>query len=88
LLVIGGSLNQYDDTLTPYLEHTKKLYKSVVSVKKQSEHIFIDSIGVEIKKIEKGVFAKEANPQTVLYVVISPSTRVVNVISNHWVKFW
>ena len=60
LLVIGGSLNQYEDNLTPYLEWTKNLYKSVVSVRKQAEsgHIFVDSVAVEIKKVEKAIFSK------------------------------
>lgn len=66
------------------------MYKNLVSVRKQAEsgNIFIDSIVVEVKKVEKGVFAKEYNPQTVLYVAISPSTRTVSIVSNQWVKFW
>jgi hypothetical protein len=66
------------------------LYKNVVSVRKQAEsgNIFVDSIAVEITKIEKDIFKKDYNPQNVLYVAISPSTRIVHIISNQWVKFW
>ena len=87
---MGGSLNQYEDNLTTYLEWTKSLYKSVVSVKKQAEsgNIFVESVAVEIKKIEKDIFSKEYNPQTVIYVVVNPGTRIVHIISNQWVKFW
>ncbi len=37
MLVLGGSLNQYEDKLTPYLDFTKKIYKSLVSVRKKAE---------------------------------------------------
>lgn len=48
MLVLGGSLNQYEDNISPYLEWTKKIYKSVVSVRKQGEsgNIFIDSTAI------------------------------------------
>ena len=57
-LVIGGSLNQYEDTLKPYLEWTKTIYKSLVSVRKQPEsgHIYIDATAIEVKRIEKDGF--------------------------------
>jgi len=35
LLVVGGSFNQYEDMIGPYLDWTKKLYKSLVSVRKR-----------------------------------------------------
>lgn len=42
----------------PYLEWTKAIYKSLVSVRKQAEsgNIYIDSIAVEIQKVEKDGF--------------------------------
>ena len=43
LLAVGGSFNQYEDTIQPYLDATKQLYKSLVSVRKRAEtgEIFI-----------------------------------------------
>lgn len=35
VLVVGGSFNQYEDLLQPYLDWTKKIYKSLVSVRKR-----------------------------------------------------
>ena len=35
MLVIGGSLNQYEDRLSVYLDWTKKNYKAIVSVRKK-----------------------------------------------------
>lgn len=89
-LVLGGSLNQYEDTMKPYLEWTKTLYKSLVSVRKQAESgkIYIDSTAIEIKKVEKDGFEKDYNPQNFLYVVVCPSIRTVNILSNSWVRFW
>lgn len=37
LLVVGGSFNQYEDMIEPYLDWTKKFYKSLVSVRKRPE---------------------------------------------------
>lgn len=90
LIVIGGSLNQYEDLLSPYLEWTKKFYKSVLAVKKQAEsgHILIDSVAVKITKIEKDGYELGYNPQSVIYVIVCPSIRTAHVISNEWVKFW
>lgn len=36
LLVVGGSFNQYEDIIQPYLDWTKKIYKSLVSVRKRA----------------------------------------------------
>lgn len=87
---MGGSLNQYEDALSPYLQWTKAFYKSVVAVKKHGEsgNIFIDSVAVQVNKIEKDCYEKGFNPQSVVYVVVSPSIRTAHVISNEWVKFW
>ena len=43
LLVVGGSMNQYEDLITPYLDWTKQLYKSLVNVRKnaQTNDIFV-----------------------------------------------
>ena len=36
LLVVGVSFNQYEDIIQPYLDWTKKIYKSLVSVRKRA----------------------------------------------------
>jgi hypothetical protein len=61
-----------------------------VAVRRQGDSgdIFVDSLAIEINKLEKGIFRKEANPQTILFVIIAPSARTVSVVSNRWVKFW
>lgn len=91
MLLIGGSLNQYEDKLTPYLEWTKKVYKALVSVRKKVEtsEIFVESLAFRIKSFDSGkVKLENYNPQNFTYVVINPSIRTAHVVSNEWVKFW
>lgn len=53
MLVIGGSLNQYDDMIAPYRDCTKELYKEVVSVRKDGSNgsIYCESNAYQITKI-------------------------------------
>ena len=91
LLVIGGSFNQYEDMIEPYLEWTKKIYKSLVSVRKKSEtnELFVESLFFEIKSMDAGKsYKKGYHPQSLLYIVINPSIRSVHVIANEWKKIW
>ena len=89
LLVVGGSMNQYEDLITPYLEATKKLYKSLVTVRKdaQTGDIFVESNAFHIRSIDK-VYERGYNPQEIVYVVVNPTSRTAHVITNKWVKFW
>jgi cilia- and flagella-associated protein 300 len=89
--VVGGSFNQYEDKIEPYLEWTKKMYKSLVSVRKRLEtnEIFVESVFFEVRSLDKGKsFKKGYHPQNVLYVVVNPSIRTVHVLSNEWKKYW
>jgi len=91
LLVIGGSFNQYEDVIQPYLDWTKKIYKSLVSVRKRPEtnEIFIETTFYDIKSMDGGkTYKRGYHPQNVLYVIINPSIRTVHVIANEWKKFW
>jgi cilia- and flagella-associated protein 300 len=91
LLVIGGSFNQYEDMIGPYLEWTKKIYKALVSVRKRSEtnEIFIESLFLEVRSMDKGkTFQKGSHPQNMLLVVVNPGIRTVHVVANEWRKFW
>ncbi len=77
LLVLGGGVCQYEDSVAPYLEHTKNLYKSLVTVKRDSEtqKVFIDSQAIEVKCIETFFPLDQENPhpQNVVYLVVNPS---------------
>ena len=89
--MVGGSFNQYEDKIDPYLEWTKNMYKSLVSVRKRLEtnEIFVESAFFEVRSLDKGKsFKKGYHPQNVLYVVVNPSIRTVHVLSNEWKKYW
>lgn len=89
LLQVGGSMNQYEDMIEPYFTWTKNLYKSLVTVRKDSSTggIFLETTFLQVKKIDK-VFEPSWNPQEILFVIVNPNSRVVHVIHNRWVKFW
>ena len=91
LVSVGGSFNQYEDLVQPYLDATKAIYKSLVSVRKRAEtgEIFVESQAFRIISLDKGQGYKPGyNPQNVLYVVINPSIRTVHVMGNEWRKSW
>lgn len=82
-------MNQYEDLITPYLEAVKKLYKSLVTVRKDSQtgDIFVQTHAFQIKSVDNA-YQRGYNPQEVLYVVVNPTTRIAHVLHNKWVKFW
>lgn len=82
-------MNQYEDLVSPYLNFVKNLYKTLVTVRKDSHtnDIFIESFFYNIRKIDK-VYEPSYNPQDVLFVVVNPNSRIVHILNNKWVKFW
>jgi hypothetical protein len=48
LLVLGGGVCQYEDSIDVYFEFTKQIYKNLVTVKKDADtqKVFIDSHGI------------------------------------------
>ena len=57
-------MNQYEDLVTPYLDWAKKLYKSLVTVRKEAQtgDIFVETSAYLIKKIDS-FYEKGYNPQ-------------------------
>lgn len=53
IVVLGGSLNQYEDKINPYKEAVKEIYKNLVSVKTDSStnNIFVETIPYQILQI-------------------------------------
>ena len=87
LLVIGGSLNQYDDNITEYRKCLKEIYKEVVSIRKEGStgHVYLDSFVYELQEID-GEPLFEEHPQNKVIFVVSPSKRTCAVIKNKWVN--
>ncbi|CAD8154902.1 unnamed protein product [Paramecium octaurelia] len=88
ILVLGGQLCQYEDEIQAYLDWTKYLYKNTVNARKYADkdEIYIDSYAYDIRKLENSYSSD--HPQNVMYVVVNPSLRIVNIIENQWLKVW
>lgn len=56
-LVIGGSLNQYDDYVEPYRIHLKELYKELITVRKEGESggVFCDCLAYSVEEINVSI---------------------------------
>eukprot|EP00353_Schmidingerella_taraikaensis_P013337 CAMPEP_0185581556 /NCGR_PEP_ID=MMETSP0434-20130131/18418_1 /TAXON_ID=626734 ORGANISM="Favella taraikaensis, Strain Fe Narragansett Bay" /NCGR_SAMPLE_ID=MMETSP0434 /ASSEMBLY_ACC=CAM_ASM_000379 /LENGTH=161 /DNA_ID=CAMNT_0028200137 /DNA_START=372 /DNA_END=857 /DNA_ORIENTATION=+ len=91
---LGGSLNQWEQSITEYIESVKDLYKDLVSVAKDEttnevrpmSHVFkitgLDSTnGVEFP-------SEAAHPQNFTYVIVDPLKWHVTVFQNKWTSSW
>lgn len=89
LLVLGGSLNQYEDYLGPYRDSTRELYKMLVSVRKDAsnDQMFIDTFAYELKAVDGKPVFEDDHPQNLLLVTVQPFTKTVNVLKNNWEYF-
>ncbi|XP_042538929.1 cilia- and flagella-associated protein 300-like isoform X1 [Dipodomys merriami] len=84
-LCLGGSLCQYEDTLKPYLETAKLLYKDLVSVRKhpQTKKIQITSSVFKVTAYDSAGLcypSRKNHEQTFSYFVVDPVKRHVNVL--------
>ncbi|XP_034239048.1 cilia- and flagella-associated protein 300-like [Thrips palmi] len=89
LLVVGGKWCQYEDTLTPYIDTARAIYKHLVSVEKDPDGIVV------VRSVVLKVVAKDEDgepilplnpehPQDVAFLCIDPVRRIVNVLSHHY----
>ncbi|KAJ1528756.1 hypothetical protein ONE63_007143 [Megalurothrips usitatus] len=89
LLAVGGRWCQYEDTVTPYIDTARALYKDLVSVEKDPDGLLV------VRSVVLRVVARDADgvpviplnpehPQDVLFLCIDPVRRVVAVLSNHF----
>lgn len=88
-LVIGGGLNQYDDTLAPYIETSKAIYRDLVSVQKRgaTSEPEIRSVALSISSVRSDgapLFPRES-PHNFCYLTIDPLQRNVKLwYSSFW----
>ncbi|XP_069615291.1 cilia- and flagella-associated protein 300 isoform X1 [Ranitomeya imitator] len=84
-LCLGGAVCQFEDTIDPYLEVTKSIYKELLSVQKDPETKQIEIISSVFKVSaydENGLCYPSARPheQTFAYVIVDPLKRHVVVL--------
>lgn len=90
-ICIGGSLNQYEDYAGEYFNLTKKFYKDLICVNKNTElnKLVVRSTAYAIQKInDKDMFKNPYNPQNFIYVIVDPYQKTANVWYNKWENFW
>ncbi|CAK8697817.1 unnamed protein product [Clavelina lepadiformis] len=94
-VVIGGSLCQYEDTIQPYFDVTKSLYKDIVSVLKHPEtkELNVVSKAYQVSAqdgLDRTFYpSAEEHPQNFAYIVIDPIKRHVTLLHHSWGKgFW
>ncbi|XP_072764303.1 cilia- and flagella-associated protein 300 isoform X2 [Anoplolepis gracilipes] len=83
MLVLGGILCQFEDTLEPYLDVTKSIYKDLIRVQKQStmNDLFVNTLVLEvIAKDSKGQDyfpSNSSNRQNIAFLLIDANSREI-----------
>ncbi|XP_034016043.1 cilia- and flagella-associated protein 300 [Thalassophryne amazonica] len=87
-LCLGGELCQYEDTIDPYISATRKIYKDLISVQKDTETKKISIVSTVLKVCaydESGQCypQREEEEQTFAYLIVDPFRRHVTLFC-HW----
>jgi len=91
IISIGGSLCQFEDYVTDYLNVTKCFYKDLVSAEKCSitGDLMIKSYVLEILNIEdSNIYQVQSHPQNFFYLIINPTHKHVHLWYHKWKSFW
>ena len=89
-LVIGGGMCQPEENISPYLDCTKKLYKSLLNVKKHATtgKLQITSTVIAIKSVEgMGLFPSESD-HNLCYLIVDAARRRLTYWYNAHVSMW
>uniref|UniRef100_A0A665UC20 Cilia- and flagella-associated protein 300 n=1 Tax=Echeneis naucrates TaxID=173247 RepID=A0A665UC20_ECHNA len=88
-LCLGGEICQYEDTLQPYINTTKQVYKDLISVQKDSETKKIGVVSMVLKVCaydESGQCfpGRRAEEQTFAYLIVDPFKRHVTIFYHFY----
>ncbi|XP_051944281.1 cilia- and flagella-associated protein 300 isoform X2 [Hippocampus zosterae] len=88
-LCLGGALNQYEDTVEPYISITKKMYKELISVQKDPETKKINVVSMVLKVRvwdESGQCypGGQDEEQTFAYLIVDPFKRHVTLLCHSY----
>ncbi|KAG7189382.1 hypothetical protein KM043_017029 [Ampulex compressa] len=90
LLVLGGTLCQYEDSLDPYLNVTKDIYKDLIRVQKRntSDGLSVSTLILEVvvKDYQSQAFFpyQPYNKQNVGFLLIDGSAREITTILHQY----
>uniref|UniRef100_A0A3P8T694 Cilia- and flagella-associated protein 300 n=1 Tax=Amphiprion percula TaxID=161767 RepID=A0A3P8T694_AMPPE len=87
-LCVGGELCQYEDTIDPYINTTKQMYKDLISVQKDPETKKISVVSTVLKVCaydESGpCYPTQEEDQTFAYLIVDPFRRHVTLFSHFY----
>lgn len=93
-MVIGGGMCQHEDTIQPYFEATKKLYKDLLAVRKHPDNGSIEVVSQVIsvrrpgfKSDGAGLFAGKS-PFSFCYLIVNPVKRSATIVHFPWTSVW
>eukprot|EP00055_Hartaetosiga_balthica_P013236 m.67091 g.67091 ORF g.67091 m.67091 type:complete len:259 (-) comp8203_c0_seq1:110-886(-) len=90
LMAIGGPLNQYEDSIGPYFDIVKSLYKDCVSVGRNAStkkmHVVASIFKISNLGDSCTLFPNTTSfhPQNACYVCVSPTKKTITVLYNAW----
>ena len=89
LVCLGGPINQYEDTLQPYLEVVLQLYRNLISVVRDpvTQQIHTNSLVYSVTgyKQDKLMFpSNHSHPQNVCYAIIDPVRKHLTTFYHLW----
>ena len=90
----GGGMCQHEDTIQPYFEATKKLYKDLLAVRKHPDNGSIEVVSQVIsvrrpgfKSDGAGLFAGKS-PFSFCYLIVNPVKRSATIVHFPWTSVW
>ncbi|XP_061786231.2 cilia- and flagella-associated protein 300 isoform X2 [Nerophis lumbriciformis] len=86
-LCLGGELNQYEDTIEPYISTTKNMYKDLIGVQKHPESKKISVVSTVLKvyafdELGRCYPGPREEEQTFAYMVVDPFKRHVTLLCH------
>ncbi|OQR92816.1 hypothetical protein ACHHYP_03180 [Achlya hypogyna] len=90
-LATGGAMCQSDETLAPYLDTTKRIYKALAAVRKAPHGLEVYSyvylVTAPNKSTNAGLFPK-TSPFNACFVAVDPKKQAVQCWYAPYVPFW
>jgi len=92
--VLGGGICQYEDTIQPYFEATKKLYKDFLAVRKNPETGKVEVLSqcLELQRLgfksDGAPLFPTRSPYSFCYLLLNPTKRLATVWYSPWVSLW
>ncbi|KAG5334633.1 CF300 protein, partial [Acromyrmex charruanus] len=90
MLVLGGTLCQFEDVIQPYLDITKKIYKDLIRVQKQntSNDLFVSTLVLEV--VAKDSAGQDyfpfdsSNRQNIAFLLIDANSREITTFIHQY----